>query len=748
MTGVEKWLQHIAAYERDFKEWESRVEKIVKRYRAENRTTTGNHTAQFNILWSNVQTLIPAVYARLPKPDVSRRFRDNDPVGRVASMIIERGLEYEIDHYPDYRAAMKNSVQDRFLGGRGVAWVRYEPHTKPLEASEGETPEDGVQITEDADESETAEAEQKEQIDYECSPVDYVNWKDFGHTYARTWEEVTAIWRRVYMDRPALIKRFGEEFGNKIPLDTRPQDERKRAVGEEVDQACIYEIWDKNSKAAIWISKSMPEVLDERDDPLKLESFWPCPRPLYSTLTNDSLVPVPDFLLYQDQALSLDLICERIDKLIQALQVKGVHDAAVPELARLFSEAGNTDLIPVTNWAGFVEKNGLKGAIDIVDLAPIVNALNAAYLALEQVKNEIYEIMGIADILRGASDPDETLGAQKLKGQFGGLRLKSMRGEVEQFATEILQIKAQIMCTQYQPETLIQIAAAAQMSPQDQQLVVPAIELIKNQPLRNFRIEISSDSMVQMDEVQEKSDRMEFLKTAGGFVQNLVQLSQSPAAAQLMPLTVSMMKYGVTAFKVGKGLEGEFDATVDSIKDQIAQQAKQSPSPPESVQVAMVKQQGKMQEIQANAQIDSQHFMAEQQAEQAAEARQLQAEQMRINMEMQAQERERQTQMLQEQRKQEMQAQQVAHQNMLEAQRAQAEAQMAAILEKQRQAHEAVMEQYKQMFALLITDKNNRTKIEVAEISKPSTLDSSQIVAADMGVLDENNNAGDINDIE
>jgi hypothetical protein len=41
---------------------------------------------------------------------------------------------------------MRNAVEDRFLGGRGVAWVRYEPHVVAQDM-----PEDGYQVTEDVD---------------------------------------------------------------------------------------------------------------------------------------------------------------------------------------------------------------------------------------------------------------------------------------------------------------------------------------------------------------------------------------------------------------------------------------------------------------------------------------------------------------------------------------------------------------------------------------------------------------------
>src|SRR6266436_4350048 len=168
--SVQIWLDHISAYDDRFGKWDKRVDKILKRYRDENRKTTDTQS-KFNILWSNVQTLIPATFSKLPQPDVSRRFRDTDPVGRVAALILERALDFEIQHYQDYRQTMRQSVHDRFLGGRGTAWARYEPHIRAVQLGE---PEDGQEITEDAKVEDT-----QEELEYECAPVDYVHWKDF-----------------------------------------------------------------------------------------------------------------------------------------------------------------------------------------------------------------------------------------------------------------------------------------------------------------------------------------------------------------------------------------------------------------------------------------------------------------------------------------------------------------------------------------------------------------------------------------
>jgi hypothetical protein len=660
----EDWYKTIMGYERSYKRWEARVDRIVKKYKDDSRYDR-NPNARFNILWSNVQTIQPAIFARLPRPDVSRRFRDNDPIGRVASMMLERALEFEIEHYGDYKSAMNNSVLDRLLGGRGVSWVRYEPHIVGEEADNEDMPDDGLEVTEDADEAETEEGmanEDQERIEYECCPVDYVHWKDFGHTIARTWEEVTAVWRKVYMSRPALCERFGEELGYKIPLDTKPDDLKQSYKSDDgVYEALIYEIWDKETGKVLWISKSLGKILDERDDPLGLENFWPCPKPLYSTLTTDSLEPIPDFVIYQDQARELDALCDRIDGLINAIKVRGVYDASATELQRLFSEGENNTMIPVHNWMAFAEKQGMKGAIDLVDLAPFASALMTCYQAMEQVKGQIYELMGIADIQRGQTDPNETLGAQIIKSNNAAGRLKTMQHAVVDFATSLLSIKAQIICNHFTDDTLVKISGAMQLSDQDKQLIPQAIALLRDEAAKNFRIEVTSDSMIYQDEQQEKADRMAFLSAVGGFMQQAVPMVQSNP--ELAPMALEMLKFGVTAFKAGKQLEGIIDETADKLRMQ-AQQAQGQPKPPtpemQKMQMQMQIEQAKMQsrqgELQAQGQLEQQKMQMQMQLEKAKQEYQAQENQLKFQLEEQRNQLDREMEMRSQQMKMEMEA--------------------------------------------------------------------------------------------
>lgn len=708
---AQQWIDKLARYDRAFKTWEKRAKTITERYRDyDHKDGSKKNSADFNILWANIQVLMPATFARVPRPDVSRRWRDNDPVGRVAALLLERALTFEIDHYPDYKASMKQSVLDRFLGGRGTSWARYEANIA------GGAPAD--QVTDDA-------SAPPEYVDKECAPTDYVHWKDFKHEPVRTWEECTWVSRDTYQTRAELVKRFGED-GKLIPLDKKPQSaleaNDKAAGADQPSLGLVQEIWDKTTGTALWLSPSLGRILDERPDPLGLEGFFPCPQPLYATLTNDTLVPVPDYKMYQDQAKQLDKLAAKIDGLIEMLQVKGVHDAAVPELARLFKEAGNGDLIPVNNFQVFAEKNGLAGSIDIFDISPIVAALNEAYQAQEGIKQTIYELMGVSDITRGASDPQETYGAQKLKGQYGNMRLRSKQDEVVCFATSLLQLKAQIMCQHFQPQTFLKAAAADQLSPEDQQLIPQALQLLMGErafnpeassdsPLRSFRIEISSDSMVQMDEQQEKGERLEFINTFTGYMEKVAPAVQENP--QLAPLAVAMLKFGVSGFKVGKTMEGIIDQMLDQMVKQAAQPQPPKPDPEQiKVQGMLALEDKKL----ANAK-ELEQFKSQQQAAVDANA-------------------------------QNVQAQQNAHQNELENQRHLQQAQLDALLEKQRMAyddilserdkrHEENMAVMRGKIDLLMNRENNENRLEVAEISAATTLQAAQVSAAEAASKDE-----------
>jgi hypothetical protein len=283
-------------------------------------------------------------------------------------------------------------------------------------------------------------------------------------------------------------------------------------------------------------------------------------------------------------------------------------------------------------------------------LTPFAAALMSCYQAMEQVKGQIYELMGIADIQRGQSDPNDTLGAQIIKSNNAAGRLKTQQHAVVDFATSLLSIKAQIICNHFTDETLVQISGAMQLSDTDKQLIPQAIELLRNDASKNFRIEVTSDSMIYQDEQQEKQDRMQFLAAVGGFFQQAVPLVQSQP--ELAPMAIEMLKFGVTAFKAGKQLEGIIDETADKLRQQ-AKQAEGQPKPPSpeaqkmqmTMQIEQAKMQADQQKMQAQAQLEQQKMQMQMQLEKAKQEYQAQENQLKFQLEEQRNQMDREMEM-------------------------------------------------------------------------------------------------------
>jgi hypothetical protein len=635
------WHDQLDKAAKVFDKWEKRGKKVVRRYRDE-RDAIEMPRMKFNILWSNISVLFPALYGRMAKPEVSRRYSDQDPVGRLASTMLERVIEYEVTQFGDFDSAMQGVVQDRLLPGRGTAWVRYEPIIVGQEAPEAATgiePDEGIEIT---------NTEEVERVDSAHSPVDYVYWTDFLHSPARTWDEVWWVSRWVYMTPEEGIERFGDVFKN-VPLHDQNDDiDAKNPMTAKATygkKAKVAEIWNKRTKKVCWVAKGYPQALDERDDPLELEGFFPCPKPLLATTTNGSMIPVPDYCEYEDQAQELDNITQRIYLLVKACKAVGVFNAEFKELGRLFTEGVDNKLFPVTAWAAMSEKGGLKGAIDMMDTSAIIKTLQQLYQSREVVKQSIYEICGISDIIRGASNANETLGAQQLKANFGSLRLRATQGDVARFATDLFRIKAQIVCKFYPPELIVEMSGVMNTPEgQNPQLLQAAVQMLSNSTIRDFHIQVEADTLAQIDEQAEKQNAVEAIEAISGFLQNGLPMVQQ--APEMLPLFGEMLLFTVRRFRAGRSLESSIEQAMQSLQAK-AQQAQQQQDP-------------EMMKLQAEQQAEQGRMQAQAQTEQMKMQAQAQLEQGKAQLEMQMQQAKAQADMQLEQMKEQF-AQQLAN---------------------------------------------------------------------------------------
>lgn len=624
------WHDQIETAIKIFDKWEKRGLKVVKRYRDE-RDAIEMPRMKFNILWSNIQVLFPALYGRQAKPEVSRRYMDQDPVGRLASTMLERVMEYETMQFGDFDAAMSGAVQDRLLPGRGTAWIRYEPvivNDRP--EVEGEMEQDEAQVYNTIEDP-------TERIDAAHSPIDYVYWSDFLHSPARTWDEVWWVARAVYMTKEEGVERFGDVFNNVSLTSSNTDMDGKNPLTAKMTydkKAMVYEIWNKRTAKVCWIAKGYPQALDERDDPLELEEFFPCPKPLMATTTTGTMIPVPDYCEYEDQAQELDNLTQRIYLLTKACKAVGVFNAEFKELARMFSEGVDNKLFPVTGWAAMSEKGGLKGAIDMMDTSQIIVTLRELYAAREQVKQSIYEIMGISDILRGSSKAQETLGAQQLKANFGSLRLKSSQADVAKFATDIFKLKAQVICKFYPPELIVQMSGVMNTPDgQDPQRLQAALEMLSNSTIRDFHIAVEADSLAQIDEQAEKQGAQEAIQAIGLFLREAIpMITQAP---ETLPMASEMLLFLVRRFRAGRGLESAVERAMKALQDKADAATQQQPGPPPEMLQMQAEQQAEQMRMQAQAQSEQMKMQAQAQIEQGKAQLEMQMHQAKVEAEMQ-----------------------------------------------------------------------------------------------------------------
>lgn len=600
------WLAALKQAEKHYEPFFKRGDKITRRYRAEaeESQTVGS---KFNLFWSNVQTLAPATYSRRPKVEVFRRFRDADPIGRLAATILQRALQYEVDSGLDFHRTLQACVLDRLLPGQAVAWVRYQPAF-------------GKETLEQPDETGQLVPQEVEVLKDEKTPVDYVFWKDVLFSPARGWADVRWIGRRIMFAKDALRKRFTETCESlggdveDVPCNYDPTQidpDRKEKTPVEGDstlkRALIWEIWDKETKQILWVANGYEYPLDIKDDPVGIEDFFPCPPPLWATTSNDSLIPVPDFVLYQAQLRELDQITARISLLTEALRVVGVYDASQTTLQTLLQSGSENRMVPVNQWAAFAEKGGLKGVMDFVPIEQVVAVLQGLYEARESIKQTVYEITGMADIVRGATVASETLGAQQIKAKFANLRLSSRQQQVAEFASLILGIKAEIMCFHYAPETIKRIASVEQIleAAQHPERIEQALALLKNEKIRRYRIQVAEGSMIELDEIGEQERRDKFMSSISNFMNAMKNVSA--VGPEMIPVAFEMLKFVVRGFATGRELE----ATIEDAAEQVKQRLAAPPQPPQpdanellKAEIAKLQEQMETQRTQMTIQSD------------------------------------------------------------------------------------------------------------------------------------------------
>ena len=639
---VNRWVTELDLADKQEADWRKRAKDTEARYRDEkvDAKNPGRYsgTNRFNILYSNIQTICPTLYNQSPLPDVRRRYRDADPIGKEVSEVLERCLSFTMDDC-DFDRYMRLAVKDQQLCGRGITRVRYNPAF--------------------ADETDEISGDSYESLQGEEVKFEHVNWADFRHGPGRTWEEVQWIAFRHLMTRDELKSKFGDKMGEEVQLDYSPMGMEEKdgdPITDTFKRATVWEIWARPQKEVLFISKTLKErPLKTEPDPLQLKDFFPTPRPLYAMESTDSLVPVEPFRFYRDQADELDKITVRISGIIAACKVRGIYDSTITEMQNIMDASENM-MIPAQDVLPLMQSGGLENAIWMWPIERIAGILGQLYVQREQIKTTIYEITGIADIMRGSSIAAETLGAQQLKVQFGTMRRDESRRDVQRYARDLIRIAAEIISEYFTPESLQmmtdiklpsmeekqhvqmllqsqQMAMQNQPPPQPGQPPAPppeippeimeilekptwgeCIQLLRDDKQRSFRVDIETDSTISGDYAADQKAITELLQGVSAFINDA-----GPAVtAGYLPIEAAkaMIMAAVRRFRLGREVEDALDMIGEN-----------EPAPTEEsgvndalqmkLQIEQAEAQTKAQEVEQKMQIEQAKMNMESQGKQA-----------------------------------------------------------------------------------------------------------------------------------
>ena len=591
------WMREIRAAKKREKDFRKFGKHVVATYSAErdasNVLSDSSEIAPsipFNILFSNTETLLPAIYSRPPRPIVNTRFKNASPVMRAAAKAAKSMLEYLIDTnqegYETVHDALLSATLDGLLPGRGITQVMYD----------ADIHEDQVL---------------HEIIVPTSRPWDHVIFGD-----AKRWEDVPWIAFQESITKQEATERFGRKiadelhYGGDDPNDYG--DDEANYEDEDADNgsmrryATIYQIWDKeHDRKVLYVHEYYKKgyLAEPQDDPLGLTGFYPIPKPLQFVLKSHDLKPVSLYKLYERQAEELNILTERILKISNAIKVRGVYNGAYSEEMQNLMNASDDTLVPTDQAAALATEGGLDKNIWFMPLGELSAVHERLIQAREQVKRVIFEITGISDIVRGSTRASETLGAQQLKSQWGTMRLRRLQAEAQRYSRDVLRLMLELAATKLSEQTWAQATglpfvkesewqslqmavqqarALGQPIPQDlqQRLSVPRwediLQLLRNDLSRAYVIDVETNSTIAPEAAEDQQNIIQLMVALGQYLNGVAPLIERGAlpfgAAKSMLLTIAKR------FQFGREIEEEI----------------QSMQPPS--------QDDKMKELQANLQ--------------------------------------------------------------------------------------------------------------------------------------------------
>ena len=595
----DRWLKRLKREEKAHADFRDAAKKATEMFFAESTRTT----VSYPLFWSTVKVLHGRIFSQPPTPDVRKRWNDESakqPVGPAGSggavsgqfnglpagtsgapvpggpglprgpalngapgatppatppapvvddnkiaLSIERGITYTIDTTP-FDSDGHAAVNDLLMAGLGVAKVEMTVETSDVPII---NPATGQPILDTKGEplSQTIVTDQSIMLRHFA-------WSQFRWEPQQHWSQVSWVAFMHYMTEDEIEDQFGitvdsadgdaEDYGNDAATSDTPDADKYKSLFK------VYEVWHKPSRKVIFVTDAHMDVLEVRDDPLGLKDFFPCPKPMMVNVKGDDLIPKPDYAYCEKMFEYVNTLTNRIDALTRQIKDIGFYDSAFTGLDQL-TTARDGDLFPISNL--YAQISALNPAAAAGYDAIVFKQDNTGKVAVVQqlvelrdlAKQVIWEIYGVSDIQRGATNASETATAQSIKAQWADIRVGERIRIVALFFRDIFRIMGEILAEKVKPEILAKMTGI-ELSP-------PEIEILQSDVGRSYAIDIESDSTVVQDEFAEQQQRMAFLEAFTKYLHVVgpaMMQNQIPA-----DLAKEVLLVCINSFKTGRQVE-------------------------------------------------------------------------------------------------------------------------------------------------------------------------------------------------
>ena len=654
----EKRSDYILCADRSWNEIEKRNKK--GRLYGGNDLDRQRRWTRFPLWWSCLKIRQPITFARLPLP-VLKDTQGDDPIGRTACVVGERlirGVLKTFDAFPEFSCSNDDFLVTNFGWGR---WfykrdenleeekIRVQavqpPEPPPMMGPDGQPmpsePLPPIYVTPSGEII-------PEPLFDEFGPYILTGQKIlvdneeiffesglYSNLYvdpdARKWSQVTRLAFEYQYSYRQFIEKFGKTALDKLALG----DIEQHRTGKPI---IVFEYHDKFVKECRWFAENsedffqptsmstadidaqgLEEVKERQEaaaydnsDLFGLAGFFPCTEPLVINASTKEFWPTPEYFQVSDITDDIHSIVGRMILLTKAIRVRFFFDSSIAQLKSLIGETGEGGAIGIPNLEQslMAGKGSLANLVAYFPVGEMIKGLTQMYLAFQQRMDMFYQITGISDLIRGQTNPDsdKTYGERQLEGKFALNRIEPFQRKLQEWIKNNYQLGMEMALKLFSDESLDEYITPQTLDEEDKGRYLPALELLRSNKRRRFRVDFETDSTIAINEQWKRQQATELANTLTKAMESVANVAETQP--ELAGTELKVLKHLIGEFSDGKLFVDEIQDSIQQVIDRVSQ-------PDDKPDIESQKLQFEGQKFSAEMQFKQLQLQAEQQLEAA-----------------------------------------------------------------------------------------------------------------------------------